>query len=63
MGWMEKICELITFFTTITFDHIYREENEEENILSKKTLQVPEGRIHFSKWKDGHVGLPLSLRL
>jgi ribonuclease HI len=33
MDWMEKIQELITFFNTIRFDHIYREENEEADIL------------------------------
>jgi ribonuclease HI len=63
MGWMEKIRELITLFNTIRFDHIYREENVEADVLSKKSLQVPEGRIHYNKWQDGHEGPPLSLRL
>jgi len=38
VGWMDKIWDLITFFNTIRFDHIYREENEEEDTLSKKEL-------------------------
>ena len=50
MGWMEKIRELITLFDTIRFDHIYMEENVEADVLSKKSLQVPEGRIHYNKW-------------
>jgi hypothetical protein len=48
-GWMEKIRQLITPFNTIIFDHIYREENVEEDIISKKSLQVPKGRIHYKK--------------
>jgi ribonuclease HI len=56
MGWMDKIQDLITLFNIIRFDHIYREENVEADVLSKKALQVPEGRIHFSKWQDGHEG-------
>lgn len=32
-GWMEKIRELITPFNTIIFDHIYREENVEADII------------------------------
>jgi ribonuclease HI len=38
MGWMEKIRELIKLFNTIRFDHIYREENVEVDVLSKKVL-------------------------
>jgi hypothetical protein len=26
----------------------------EADALSKIALQVPEGRIHYSKWQDGH---------
>jgi hypothetical protein len=58
---MDKIENLITIFNTIRLDHIYREENEEVDILSKKALQVLEGQIHFNKWQDGHEGPPLSL--
>jgi hypothetical protein len=61
MGWKTKIIELIALFTDIKFDHIYMEENMEADALSKIALQVPEGRIHYSKWQDGHEGPPLSL--
>jgi ribonuclease HI len=63
MGWMENIRILITLFKNIIFEHIYREKNVEADTLSKKSLQVSEGRIHFNKWKDGQEGPPLSLRL
>ena len=63
VGWMDKIQDLIKYYNTIRFDHIYMEENEEADALSKKTLKVPEGKIHFNKWQDGHKGPPLSLRL
>jgi hypothetical protein len=63
MGWMTKIRELISLFTVIKFDHIYREENIEADALSKLALQVRDGRIHFNKWQGGHEGPPLSLRL
>jgi ribonuclease HI len=53
MGWMEKIRNLIPLFQDIKFEHIYREENVEVDSLSKKSLQVPEERIHFTKWQDG----------
>jgi ribonuclease HI len=56
VGWMDKILDLIKSFNTIRFDHIYREENEEADALSKKSLQVPEGKIHYNKWQDGHEG-------
>jgi hypothetical protein len=60
---MEKIGTLIPLFKDIKFEHIYREENREADSLSKKSLQVPEGRIHLSKWQDGQEAPPLSLRL
>jgi ribonuclease HI len=63
VGWMDKIQDLITFFNTIKFDHIYSKENEEAYKLSKKPLHVPKGRIHYNKLKDGHEGPPLSLCL
>jgi ribonuclease HI len=38
--------------------NIYREENMEADALSKYALQVPEGRIFYNKWQDGHEGPP-----
>jgi ribonuclease HI len=63
LGWMEKIRILVTLFNDIKFNDIYREENVEEDTLSKKSLQVLEGRIHFNKWQDGQEAPPLTLRL
>jgi ribonuclease HI len=63
VGWMDRILELTKSFNTIRFDHIYREENGEADALSKKSLQVPEGKIHYNKWLDGHEGPSLFLHL
>ena len=60
---MEKIRILVTHFHDIRFDHIYREENVEADTLSKKALQVTEGRIHFKKWQDGKEAPPLTMQL
>jgi hypothetical protein len=47
VGWMDKIQDLITFFNTIRFDHIYREENEEADIHYQKN--------HFRYQKGGSI--------
>jgi ribonuclease HI len=36
--WKEKIKELFNHFSIITFAHVYREENLEDDILSKNAL-------------------------
>jgi ribonuclease HI len=56
MGWLDRILELKNSFNIIRFAHIYREENGEADTLSKKALQMPEGKIHYNKWIDGHEG-------
>jgi len=38
VGWMDMILDLKKYFNTIRCDHIYREENEEADALSKKSL-------------------------
>jgi hypothetical protein len=60
---MSKIEELTHSFSNTKFDHIYREENSEADALSKLAMQVPEGKIHYNKWQDGHEGPLLSLCL
>jgi ribonuclease HI len=62
-GWKQKIRSLIPIFKDLKFEHIYREDNEEADSLSKKALLAPEGRILYSKWQDGQEGPPLSMRL
>jgi ribonuclease HI len=63
VGWKDRILELAKSFNTIRFAHIYREENGVVDALSKKSLQVPEGKIHYNKWLDGHEGPSLFLHL
>jgi ribonuclease HI len=63
VGWKDRIKELATSFRTIRFAHIYREQNREADALSKKALQIPEGKIMYNKWIEGHEGPSLFLHL
>jgi ribonuclease HI len=56
MGWKDMIRDLIKSFSTIRFEHIFREQNVEADALSKKALQAPEGKIKYNKWIEGHEG-------
>jgi hypothetical protein len=56
MGWLDQIQELKVSFNCITFAHIYREGNGEADTLSKKALQILEGKIQYNKWIDGREG-------
>jgi ribonuclease HI len=55
-GWKSKIKELIKPFQAISFEHIYREFNEEADLLSKQELREPEGRITYYQWVNGTEG-------
>jgi ribonuclease HI len=54
--WKDRIKELFKFFSVITFAHVYREENLEADILSKKALTARPGAIAYNQWVDGHEG-------
>jgi hypothetical protein len=56
MGWLDWIQELQIHFNNIIFSHTYREENGEADTLSKKVLQILEGKIQYNKWIDVHEG-------
>jgi ribonuclease HI len=62
-NWMERISDIIPLFSSLTFAHIYREENKVANSLSKKALYLCQGQVTFILWKDGHEGLTHSLNL
>jgi ribonuclease HI len=62
-GWKERIIDLIPLFRSITFAHIYREENKEVDLLSKKALYLRQGQITYSHWVDGHEGPTLFLNM
>jgi ribonuclease HI len=62
-SWMERITEIIPLFRTLSFAHIYREENMVADNLSKKALFLRQGKISFSHWEDGQEGLTHILNL
>jgi len=47
-SWKERIIESISLFKDISFCHIYREENMDANILSKKVLTNLPGKIAYT---------------
>jgi hypothetical protein len=62
-SWMERISDIIPLFSSLSFAHIYREENKVADSLSKKALFLRQGKISFSHWEDGQEGLTHSLNL
>jgi len=46
--------ELKNIFSVITFDHVYREENQEADFLSKKALTDPLGTLFYNQQINGH---------
>jgi hypothetical protein len=55
-GWKQKTRELANTFQDIIFHHIYRTFNKEADILSKRALREPEGRLSFYPWSNGVDG-------
>jgi ribonuclease HI len=55
-GWKERITDLIPLFRSLSFSHIFREENKVADNLSKKALFLLQGKISYSQWEDGHEG-------
>jgi hypothetical protein len=62
-GWKDRILDLIPFFRSVTFAHIYRERNMEADRLSKKALFTSRGHIAYSQWNEGHEGPIIRLNL
>jgi ribonuclease HI len=61
--WKDRIYELLKCFRTISFAHIYREENQEVDRLSKQALQKHPGSIAYNLWEGGHEGPTMFLKL
>jgi len=55
-GWKTCIKSLSKNFQVISFHHIYRDFNKEEDKLSKVSLLVPKGKITYYWWDPGGVG-------
>jgi ribonuclease HI len=55
-SWKERTREATQLINKLTFSHIYREENNEADTLSKKALFLPSGHICFTRWEEGNEG-------
>ena len=61
--WKDRISDLIKLFKAITFSHIYKEDNEEADCLSKQALQKQSGKITYNLWEYNHEGSTMFLKL
>jgi ribonuclease HI len=61
--WKDKIMALINSFQKISFDHVYREENQVADSLSKQALTRDLGKLTFFQCIEEHEGPHLSLDL
>jgi ribonuclease HI len=61
--WKERLFELIIFFQNISFDHIYREDNTEADMLSKLAMLKFSGTIEYFQVEGGHAGPHMFIEL
>lgn len=47
-NWMRRIQHLVSTFQQIDFGHIYREQNQIVDLLSKQGITKEPGKIHFA---------------
>jgi ribonuclease HI len=62
-GWKLKTKELTHNFKEISFQHIYREHNKEADLLSKRALKEPKGRLTVYHWQNGEEIPPTHLNI
>jgi ribonuclease HI len=55
-SWKERTRAATKLINKLTFSHIYREQNNEADILSKKALFLPSGHICYTRWEEGNEG-------
>jgi ribonuclease HI len=55
-SWKERTREATKLINKLTFSHIFREENNEADILSKKAMFLPSGHICYTRWEEGNEG-------
>jgi ribonuclease HI len=58
-GWKRRIRVLASTFQGISFQHIFREYNEEAYLLSKEAITTTRGRLTYYYW-DGVMAEPFS---
>jgi ribonuclease HI len=56
LSWKDRIREALRHFRTLSFPHIFREDNYVIDTLSKEALSMPFGQINYSQWEDGIEG-------
>ena len=53
--WCDDILSLLQLVPLVTINHIYREHNQQADILSKQALMLPHGHRTFFKYLDGRI--------
>jgi len=61
--WCQRTKSLISSFSEITFQHIFRELNSVADGLSKKAVGLQAGLLHFEELKDNIICSRGSLKL
>lgn len=61
--WKDSLTGLISTFQKISFDHIYREENQAADSLSKLALTREPGKLTYFQCIEVHEGPHMSLDL
>ena len=59
----KHLLELTALFTSIDFQHVYREHNEREDILYKDALHLTPGLLSFKEFYEGIVIGETSIQL
>jgi ribonuclease HI len=61
--WKDIILDLIKHFHSISFQHVFREENTTADTLSKQALLQPPGKIGYYQCVGDHEGPHMFLEL
>jgi hypothetical protein len=61
--WKEITLEASRHIKSLSFSHIYREDNRDVGTLSNEALTMPLGQLQYSQWEDDNEGHSISLNL
>jgi ribonuclease HI len=64
-GWKDRIKRLCIYFTSLSFQHTYRDFNKAADALSKRALKDRDhsGKIVYTQWVDNEPGLTRSIHI
>ena len=62
-AWCDNIIKLMTSFSSLVFNHVYREHNERADSLSKEGLIMALGQLTFTDYCEGLVTGETTLQL